>query len=343
MRSNFSLNGVQFSSWLFVTHASRFQKPGDYRTFETAGFSFIVILGKDKQLRAFHNVCRHRAYAVTKKESGSSTVLGCRYHGWSYDTKGKLIKAPEFENVVDFDKSLNGLWELKTKEQQGMLFVNFQVEESNHGLEMGESGDIIKSWKIGDMKWAHEWRADGSFNWKLAERSLLTESIENFFCDVPSQEDTWMSTLRSFFSTQHQRLFLAHDTILRQLPSGHVLTLRALPSSPNKTLMECNIYGRLLRHTKTTQIELETVKREVESEIKRLELQHEALATGNSHVQSPNQVKLSEVLSQHTKAEKAAKKEIHPAARKQSFTNEGMADDDCKHPSSSIHCSAAIY
>lgn len=151
-----------------MTHVSRFQKPGDYRTFEIAGFSFIVILGKDKQLRSFHNVCRHRAYAVTKKESGTSTVLGCRYHGWSYDTRGKLIKAPEFENVAGFDKATNGLWEFKMEVREGLVFVNFEVGNSDLGLEMTESEDIPKVWKIGDMKWEHEWKLEGAFNWKLA-------------------------------------------------------------------------------------------------------------------------------------------------------------------------------
>ncbi|PSS14887.1 hypothetical protein M430DRAFT_73793, partial [Amorphotheca resinae ATCC 22711] len=114
-------------TWLFVTHTSRFQKPGDYRTFDITGFSFLLILGKDRQLRAFHNVCRHRAYAVTKKECGSSIVLGCRYHGWSYDTRGKLLKAPEFENVKGFEKDLNGLWEVKTEIRESMVFINFDV------------------------------------------------------------------------------------------------------------------------------------------------------------------------------------------------------------------------
>ena len=158
---------IIIQTWLHVTHPSRFQKPGDYRTFEIAGFSFFVILGKDNQLRAFHNVCRHRAYAVTKKESGSSTVLGCRYHGWSYDTKGKLIKAPEFEHVAGFDKSLNGLWELKTEVQDGMVFVNFELGDRVPGFELKEMEGMIRSWRIGDMKWAHEWRVEGSFNWKL--------------------------------------------------------------------------------------------------------------------------------------------------------------------------------
>jgi phenylpropionate dioxygenase-like ring-hydroxylating dioxygenase large terminal subunit len=151
--------------WLFVTHASRFQNPGDYRTFEIVGFSFIIILGKDKQLRAFHNVCRHRAYAVTKKECGSSIVLGCRYHGWSYDTKGKLIKAPEFENVEGFDKNLNGLWELKIIVRESMVFVNFDTHAAL--MELEDPTTIPRRWNVGEMKWVAEWKMDGNFNWKL--------------------------------------------------------------------------------------------------------------------------------------------------------------------------------
>jgi phenylpropionate dioxygenase-like ring-hydroxylating dioxygenase large terminal subunit len=59
---------------------------------ELAEFPILIILGKDHIIRAFHNVCRHRAYTITKKPAGSSLVLGCRYHGWSYDTKGNLVK-----------------------------------------------------------------------------------------------------------------------------------------------------------------------------------------------------------------------------------------------------------
>jgi nitrite reductase/ring-hydroxylating ferredoxin subunit len=43
-------------------------------------------IGKSRLLttveNAFHNVCRHRGHPVTTKESGSTTVLACRFHGW---------------------------------------------------------------------------------------------------------------------------------------------------------------------------------------------------------------------------------------------------------------------
>jgi hypothetical protein len=43
-----------------------------------------------------------------------------------------------------------------------------------------------------------------------------------------------------------------------------------------------------------------------------------------------NQDELSQILERHVDAEKITGKEIQPAARKQSFTQEGMKDDDCK-------------
>jgi phenylpropionate dioxygenase-like ring-hydroxylating dioxygenase large terminal subunit len=140
-----------------VTHASRFQKPGDYRTYDVAGFTFIIILGKDRQLRTFHNVCRHRAYAVTKKDCGSSTVLGCRYHGWSYDTKGRLIKAPEFDNVPGFDKGKNGLWEVKTEVREGMVFVNFDARPS---------AEASRQWDTARMTYVADFRFEVAANWK---------------------------------------------------------------------------------------------------------------------------------------------------------------------------------
>jgi phenylpropionate dioxygenase-like ring-hydroxylating dioxygenase large terminal subunit len=104
---------------------------------------------------------------VTKKECGSSLVLGCRYHGWSYDTKGKLVKAPEFDAVPGFDKNVNGLWEIKTEIRESMVFINFDGSSDVSRLDLGCAEDMLKKWKLTQMKCVADWRAEGSFNWKL--------------------------------------------------------------------------------------------------------------------------------------------------------------------------------
>jgi phenylpropionate dioxygenase-like ring-hydroxylating dioxygenase large terminal subunit len=163
-----------------VTNTSRFKKAGDYQTLEILGFSIIVIRGKDDQIRTFHNICRHRAYTVTKKAFGSSTVLGCRYHGWSYDTKGKLIKAPEFDTLPGFDKTMNGLWEVKTQVHFNMVFINFDGSNMTAPLNLDGIGAIMKSWDISKLVFVSDWKVEGGFNWKLMGN--LWPKVNYYYC-----------------------------------------------------------------------------------------------------------------------------------------------------------------
>ncbi|KAJ5674664.1 uncharacterized protein N7477_004598 [Penicillium maclennaniae] len=159
-------------SWLYLVHISQFSKAGAYQSFDIAGFPVFLIRGKDSKIRAFHNVCRHRAYTITRKETGNSTVLGCRYHGWSYDTTGRLVKAPQFDDIPGFDKSENSLFEIHTHTtESGHVFVNLTatdpdpfdkpahlaLEEFSRTARAGVTSKFI----IGQT-------LSGHFNWKLA-------------------------------------------------------------------------------------------------------------------------------------------------------------------------------
>src|SRR5262249_36441796 len=64
---------------------------------------------EDGALRAFANVCRHRAAPLLTAAQGRATRLRCRYHGWTYDLAGRLRGVPEFEGVADFRREENGL------------------------------------------------------------------------------------------------------------------------------------------------------------------------------------------------------------------------------------------
>src|SRR5207253_3083149 len=78
----------------------------------------------DGALRAFHNVCRHRAAPVLTEACGSATKLRCRYHGWTYDLTGRLRGAPEFEGVADFRREDHGLVPLAVEAFAPMVWVH---------------------------------------------------------------------------------------------------------------------------------------------------------------------------------------------------------------------------
>lgn len=67
------------------------------------------------------------------KDTGSSTVLGCKYHGWSYSTStGALIKAPKFNTVPSFNPAENSLFRIRTHvTSAGFIFVNFAANMDN--------------------------------------------------------------------------------------------------------------------------------------------------------------------------------------------------------------------
>ncbi|ODV96056.1 hypothetical protein PACTADRAFT_40911 [Pachysolen tannophilus NRRL Y-2460] len=157
-------------TWLYTAHASRFKKAGDYFSYNVTGINFFLIKTKSNEIKAFHNVCRHRAYPVVRKEKGSSVILGCKYHGWSYNADGNLTKAPHFDDVQGFKKEENGLFGIRTHvTDQGLIFVNFDATEEGpipfddwyKGLQ-----DEMHEYDFSDYEYHMSYELDGQFNWK---------------------------------------------------------------------------------------------------------------------------------------------------------------------------------
>ncbi len=98
--------------------------PESYFTAEVAGEPIIVVRDKEGILRAFSNVCRHRAGPIALG-SGCKNVLRCQYHGWTYTLDGKLIGTPDVEGVEFFDRSTMGMVPLRVETWERFIFVNF--------------------------------------------------------------------------------------------------------------------------------------------------------------------------------------------------------------------------
>ena len=78
-------------TWQYVAHTTMFRNPGDYVAFRLAGQNIFAILGDDGQIRAFHNVCRHRAHELLPEGVGNvERVIVCPYHAWTYARDGRL-------------------------------------------------------------------------------------------------------------------------------------------------------------------------------------------------------------------------------------------------------------
>jgi len=88
-------------SWQLVGHVGQLQRPGDYFT-TRLGNEPLLFTNDGGTIRGFFNVCRHRAGPIAYG-CGSAQRLVCRYHGWTYDLSGQLLRTTEMEGAEDFD------------------------------------------------------------------------------------------------------------------------------------------------------------------------------------------------------------------------------------------------
>lgn len=115
--------GLLAQTWQFAGHESQVRNSGDYFTFQIAGESLFCIRGRDGALRTFYNVCQHRAHQLVQG-TGTTRVVVCPYHAWTYELSGELRAGPNTKSVPGFDRSKICLTPIRVESFHGYIFVN---------------------------------------------------------------------------------------------------------------------------------------------------------------------------------------------------------------------------
>lgn len=108
--------------WQLACHSSQLPDPGDSICRNIADNPILIIRTNEMEIRAFYNVCRHRGGPMSVKK-GTTSVLQCQYHGWTYLMDGSLRGVPQFDRVELFDKKDYGLKPVACEEWNGLIFV----------------------------------------------------------------------------------------------------------------------------------------------------------------------------------------------------------------------------
>jgi phenylpropionate dioxygenase-like ring-hydroxylating dioxygenase large terminal subunit len=163
-------------TWLNVGRVEQLAKAGAYFTKEldAAGTSVIVVKGTDGEVRAFHNICRHRGNKLVwndfprEETSGTCRQFTCKYHGWRYDLEGALTFVQQEGEFFDLDKEQYGLAAVQCEVWEGFIFVNLDPENTVSAKEyLGELGAGLEGYPFGEMTQVYKYRAEIGANWKL--------------------------------------------------------------------------------------------------------------------------------------------------------------------------------
>ena len=143
------------------------RNPGDYVARQAAGVPILAVRGKDGQVRAFRNACRHRGAEVASG-TGCANTFVCPFHGWTYGLDGELLRVQHEHGFPDLDKSTHGLIPVVAEEHAGIVFVTQNGDAS--GYHAGEGLPELLS-DDDDLIDGHDDVAE--VNWKVSLEGAL--------------------------------------------------------------------------------------------------------------------------------------------------------------------------
>ena len=149
--------------WQLAGFRAHLRRPGDFVRHEFAGWAVVVVVQDDGTLRAFHNVCRHRAGPIVVDDHGNASSFVCRYHGWAYTLDGVLKSARDFgEDVGEYP-----LFDVRVDEWRGLVFVNIDTDPrplaDDHGAFFAEA----QAQPIEEFSYSHALHHEVAANWKV--------------------------------------------------------------------------------------------------------------------------------------------------------------------------------
>ena len=127
-------------TWAYAGFAEDVSEPGQYVSVQAGLNNIFIVMGRDRRLRAFHNICRHRGTQLLRAVGHTQRAIVCPYHDWTYDLEGALVSVPDRERQFPgVDLSDVALKPASVDLWRGMLWVH---PDEDAGSIMEWFGDV---------------------------------------------------------------------------------------------------------------------------------------------------------------------------------------------------------
>ena len=170
------------SVWLYACTVAHVKNPGDYFVFELGHNSIIIVRGRDNEVRAFYNSCRHRGSRVCLEQTGRAARLTCPYHQWTYGLDGNLLAARNMG--PDFDKKDHGLTPVALENIGGLIFICMSDNPPPIDRVKQDIAEQISVYALERCKVAVQDNLIENANWKL----VMENNRECYHCDAGHPE-----------------------------------------------------------------------------------------------------------------------------------------------------------
>lgn len=265
---NADLQAIFARSWQWVCHVEKLRNPGDYLAVSVAGHPIAVVRDREGKLRAFYNVCKHRAHHLLEG-AGNTTRIMCPYHAWTYKLDGQLVRAPHTETLEDFNAKDICLDQVQVEEFCGFIYVNLDPSAASLVSQSGDLETEIRHWApdIDQLTFARRLTYEIKSNWK----NVIDNFLECYHCPTAHKDfctlvdmDTYKVTTHGIYSSHmadagksansaydtsnakvqtHAVWWLWPNTCLMRYPGrSSMIVLNVIPAGPDRTLETYDFY-----------------------------------------------------------------------------------------------------
>ena len=165
-------------SWVFAGAEAELAEPGAMKPIEIGGAPLVILRDQEGQIRAFHNVCRHRGAKLVTEHCIKAT-LTCPYHAWSYALTGKLRSRPHFNGPNEVDTFEDGggekldLMAVRCETWNGCIFVNVSGDAEPLLDWLQPMLARTKNYDFSQIQWAGKLDFEVDANWKLVYENYM--------------------------------------------------------------------------------------------------------------------------------------------------------------------------
>ncbi|SFQ47579.1 benzoate/toluate 1,2-dioxygenase alpha subunit [Geopseudomonas sagittaria] len=135
-------------NWIYLAHESQIPEKNDYYTVTMGRQPVFIARNRAGELNAFINACSHRGATLCRFKHGNKATYTCPFHGWTFDTNGKLLKVKDpIEAGYPDSFNCSGSHDLKKiarfESYRGFLFGSLNADVPPLVEHLGESAKII--------------------------------------------------------------------------------------------------------------------------------------------------------------------------------------------------------
>lgn len=206
-------------TWQLAGHVSALPRTGSYVTCRAGTQPVLVVRDEHGGLRAYRNVCRHRASRLLSGSGQCKAAIRCRYHGWTYRLDGSLIGVPEGLSYGErLDKRALGLHPVRVEEMCGLVFVNLDEDAAPLAELVGDLPQRLAPYRIETLRPFAANTGSQPANWKV----VADNYIEGYHIPIAHPGLMRMLDYKRYDVTVHDH-HLWFDAPLRDKPSSNWL------------------------------------------------------------------------------------------------------------------------